>query len=787
MAVPANKTQFSIVGPEQQLGCVQIGGKYSSCLPCNFPVNELEVTPESGFCSFNVSGKASVVYNRYDNGPLIIAPPAQILDVECGLSQQNVLPPPHPAQDLEIQEGVIDSKLCHDGWWNPDQYQIIWLWSGDTKYLMNIYPNNAWYNVDAYGRGGIVQVGCAVAPADHSVVGPYECLQCNMTFEKVRYEGTYGGRCEFDTGGHFTEVMPTSNDAEASSFEGGPGQVLLVRCTIDRYLDPSSNPPALPQARPAVKTFTRDLTDSGVEPACDIKNGNPVVLVADNGVYAVNVPHDQMTYSLTGSQIDLGCVNIENQQDCQHCNQTYTSIRVANSFGACYISTDEKPPFRISPRQGGYVFGSHRTVDSIACGFPMADDSDLATRNGDVSSTRDEPSGPNIGNPPVVLVTSKGVYSVYPPGDQTPHTLYGAGAELVCTSISLEEQVCSPCEGLILYAQVPKYLGSCFFYSAGNLPIEAKSGGTKFLPVIQATMIACGSSGVSRREMVDWSARKAVLHDVFVAGGNADDIASRNVGASKFVQGPTCDLSRGDPIVFVSQTDVYYVNPPSDGRTYIVSGPGLEIGCLIIAGGQGCLPCDGEFLYIQVPASRGTCWIGTSEGPPLRAASGITTNLSGIAMTTIACGPRAQASNDRNAGIVVARRKIAIAGVNTAAPSSSNQNKCPTSASWKVVITAADGHIYFAPIPLDLQYHPTPWMHCVRLADAACIPCDQIGPVVGVSTSIKWGPCIFFFNDRAAVNTWYLDKNPTDENSQVIDTVWFGPAGVIAGVECGTP
>lgn len=88
MPVPANKIQFSVIGPDQQLGCIQLRGKYSMCLPCNFPVNKIEVTREAGICSFNISGRTDLLYNKHGDGPLTVLPPAQIFDVECGLLAQ---------------------------------------------------------------------------------------------------------------------------------------------------------------------------------------------------------------------------------------------------------------------------------------------------------------------------------------------------------------------------------------------------------------------------------------------------------------------------------------------------------------------------------------------------------------------------------------------------------------------------------------------------------------------------------------------------------------------------
>ncbi|KAJ9651144.1 hypothetical protein H2198_009570 [Neophaeococcomyces mojaviensis] len=109
---------------------------------------------------------------------------------------------------------------------------------------------------------------------------------------------------------------------------------------------------------------------------------------------------------------------------------------------------------------------------------------------------------------------------------------------------------------------------------------------------------------------------------------------------------------------------------------------------------------------------------------------------------------------------------------------------CPASAVWRTAIIGSDGNMYFAPIPLDMEFHPLADMSCLRMVDSACIPCAQIPSVTGVSIHTEGGPCIFFTEDhRQFAVPWTPASSP---GVTATDITWVQPAAVLSGIECGT-
>lgn len=266
-----------------------------------------------------------------------------------------------------------------------------------------------------------------------------------------------------------------------------------------------------------------------------------------------------------------------------------------------------------------------------------------------------------------------------------------------------------------------------------------------------------------------------------------------------------CPQTNGSNITVTSGPTKYVMPVPANETQFSVVGPDQQLGCTQIGGKYSmCLPCNFPVNKLSVTPDAGICSFNISGQANLlynKHGDGSLTILPPAQILDVECGlppqgiPRPSSTplvtvSARDNGLAtraaLAQRDIIITGTDTVAPPSADSN-CPASADWKVAVTTTDGHIYFAPIPLDMHYHSASGMHCVRLADGACVPCDEIGPAVSVSTRVKWGPCAFSFDnsDQEAVNTPYLDKNPDDENSQVIPMVWFSPAN-IAGMKCGS-
>lgn len=93
LRVPADKMLHSTVGSSEELGCIgPLASKYSQCVPCDFPVQQIQVSELAGICAFRFFGFEKTVYRSHSvNEPASWAP-AQIFDVQCGLSQADIPP-----------------------------------------------------------------------------------------------------------------------------------------------------------------------------------------------------------------------------------------------------------------------------------------------------------------------------------------------------------------------------------------------------------------------------------------------------------------------------------------------------------------------------------------------------------------------------------------------------------------------------------------------------------------------------------------------------------------------
>lgn len=87
LRVPANGTVFDVIGPDSRLGSIgPVGTKHAMCQACNFPIQTLILSSETGTCAFNLSGYADLVYHNSNLGPLSLPSPTQIWTIECGLN-----------------------------------------------------------------------------------------------------------------------------------------------------------------------------------------------------------------------------------------------------------------------------------------------------------------------------------------------------------------------------------------------------------------------------------------------------------------------------------------------------------------------------------------------------------------------------------------------------------------------------------------------------------------------------------------------------------------------------
>lgn len=93
LSVHADKLLYSIVGSSEQLGCIgPLGSRYAQCVPCDFPVQQIQVSEPSGICVFKFIGFEQSVYRSYLSNESASWSPAQILDVQCGLTHTDIPP-----------------------------------------------------------------------------------------------------------------------------------------------------------------------------------------------------------------------------------------------------------------------------------------------------------------------------------------------------------------------------------------------------------------------------------------------------------------------------------------------------------------------------------------------------------------------------------------------------------------------------------------------------------------------------------------------------------------------
>ena len=76
-------------------------------------------------------------------------------------------------------------------------------------------------------------------------------------------------------------------------------------------------------------------------------------------------------------------------------------------------------------------------------------------------------------------------------------------------------------------------------------------------------------------------------------------------------------------------------------------------------------------------------------------------------------------------------------------------------------------------------------MSCVRLNDAACIPCSHIGVAIGISCNKDSSPCTFSFENPASeARIPWTPQDPNDPADNVTPIVLVNTPSVITGIEC---
>lgn len=277
-----------------------------------------------------------------------------------------------------------------------------------------------------------------------------------------------------------------------------------------------------------------------------------------------------------------------------------------------------------------------------------------------------------------------------------------------------------------------------------------------------------------------------------------------------------------------------------DKKWQVLSGGTPDVGCYAVPNTSGCLRCDGlvvDRFQVEIPV-KGTCQLkldGLADLVTIDTASSFSViwqltvprRILGINCTVD------ETRNDTDVPLAsrIARPMVSYIQTEDVPPNANDRSpfstagsdcvsdKCPrevrhdsTSISdtettrgiarpirdigpgstdvrcqgpnYKTAIQTQDGQVYYVPVPLDYEFHAMAEMFCIREADAACIPCNQIGSATSVRTEIQWGPCIFFTEDHRAAFTQYW--NPLPDGSRMTPPISIDPGNPISGIECGT-
>lgn len=532
MPVPANQTQFNVLGPDQQLGCIQIGAKYSMCGPCNFPVNEFGVAPDAGLCSFKLVGRDAPIYAQHSGSPHKVSPPAQILEVTCGLRS-----PASTDNNYDGLSSTSPSLLEGEGRTTGPNENTIARRETDSQspsgtYSCNIDPLNGVmlnsdYRVlyvfppadnriyDLSGDGN--NLGCAQL----STSG-WQCYPCSSE-EHFRYVNVPAilGTCSFYVPGLSLPIVVDPSKNGGANFDLGRKTVKSIACGYG--VTPVSTD----------TMGTTDLTERGVTDlaeraasgqntySCDTGGREGILLMSKARVLYVYPRPDKHMYGFAKFHQNLGCITYSTTgTNCWQCSELeeFLYVEVPASLGTCLFYTYDYPGPIIERLKDTNAHLENRRLQGVTCGW-SDEEADAAQHSiGDTSlvgrdildassigsevatiPSRDVSMPANAPNPvcdshgrrPIILIGSTGIQEIYPPGDKQEHLVLGANAEIWCYGIWGD---CAPCDVTATWYQafVPPELNNCYFYPGDKLPITVTPGEFVFPGGTPLKSVACG-------------------------------------------------------------------------------------------------------------------------------------------------------------------------------------------------------------------------------------------------------------------------------------------------------
>ena len=507
-----------------------------------------------------------------------------------------------------------------------------------------------------------------------------------------------------------------------------------------------------------------------VEPGCTGSHTENMQHIKFNGgpdLFEVFVPTDGQTYSMTASSPQLKCSESSSKtRPCITCDVVMDHVQLFGD-GTCDITVftpdgSQHSDWQVKESDGKLFFGTAGIVSDVSCFAPQA------------KAARDEPlNGTCLKDTHGVEVwlhmANNDYYLLTIPNDKNEYIINGPDTQLYCTGPSTEIYTpCEPCEGEVSDVSVSYAAGVCRLNFAD----------------VEHPVLVDNESGNSSTPMEILKPARLISAQ---CGLTKQDIESSQPVASKAI---CVEDTLGSMLSLTTVDGNYSLSIPANKTVFNIIGPDAQLKCVGALGTKysQCTTCDHDVLQMNVSESAGICAFHLGYGSRHYNDTFYWSHSKGTAKFKIPgtifdarCGLTPHDVLDLG-GLPPSLLSRDVAHTVPVSLSA----ECPPSQLYHIIITALDGNTYFAPVPHDGQIHAMAGMSCVRLNDAACIPCSQIGAAIGVSCNKDASPCTFSFENPASeAHIPWTPQDPHDLADNVTPIVLVNVPSVITGIQCG--
>lgn len=358
---------YSLLGSDPNLECYfYLEHSSIDCHSCyNFEWMAILPAEYLKECRFKVGRWPELlVWPASDREMNYFDPPIKLLGAQCGFGLRNN-PPAIEARSIQLPResdrnnlDSIDTEQCHNSVF--DNYEVIWLWgttpTNRTKYQLNFYPDGQWYKL--YGDNP--DLGCAEALTDNVVVHGsfFECYQCDMVVDKIRFDSQKGGACRFRLDGwnELVEIVAANDDSLAWNLTT-PKRILEVECKVDKSIAASELAMRSAQEGPTSDGRIHECTDPYLNildvqtSRTNLGSGDDQteqlafqvrILVADGNTYFAPVLLDYKFHPA----VEMCCLR-DGDGSRISCNKIGTAIQVATAtqWSPCIFFTEDHRSF----------------------------------------------------------------------------------------------------------------------------------------------------------------------------------------------------------------------------------------------------------------------------------------------------------------------------------------------------------------------------------------------------------------------------------------------------------